>query len=442
MVTQTLQDIVGHEPFHWRGDRSGIEEFNGTFTNLQGRAELLTAQEMLELKEFLATIHFPPNPHRTFDNSLPTNLTLNGHVALGRGELPAGQPLPNGDAAAGLVRFRSRSVEGCIHCHTLPTGVGPDLLWTGLEWEAIEPGPNGERHASLIQLNRSRQLPFKIVQLRNLGDKMGMDTRQTRSLAGFGFLHDGSVDSLVRFLQDGFDLRDDQETANLVAFLLALSGSDLPTAPLNDPERPPGLAAKDVHAAVGRQVTVAAPASTRIDDMIALAASPASRVDLIVRGSQNGRPRGWLFDPARAQFSSDRNGEEFSALALSELIGNGNEFTYTLVPRNSGRRISIDRDDDGYFDLTEVEFGSDPTDSTQHPPPPAIGNVAVADGRATLVWSAVPGRTYRVQFKQSLNDPGWLDLPGDVVARATTAAKIDVLGDDTGERYYRVLLID
>ena len=35
MVTQTLQDIIGHQPFHWRGDRLSIEEFNPTFTNLQ-----------------------------------------------------------------------------------------------------------------------------------------------------------------------------------------------------------------------------------------------------------------------------------------------------------------------------------------------------------------------------------------------------------------------
>ncbi len=33
MTTTTLQDIIGHEPFHWRGDRLGIEQFNITFTN-------------------------------------------------------------------------------------------------------------------------------------------------------------------------------------------------------------------------------------------------------------------------------------------------------------------------------------------------------------------------------------------------------------------------
>ena len=27
MTTQTMIDIIGHEPHHWRGDRDGLEEF-------------------------------------------------------------------------------------------------------------------------------------------------------------------------------------------------------------------------------------------------------------------------------------------------------------------------------------------------------------------------------------------------------------------------------
>src|SRR5206468_12281525 len=78
MVTQTLQDIVGHEPFHWRGDRPGLEAFNATFTNLQGAAAALTTAEMRELRDFLASIRFPPNPYRHFDNALSTNIPLPG----------------------------------------------------------------------------------------------------------------------------------------------------------------------------------------------------------------------------------------------------------------------------------------------------------------------------------------------------------------------------
>ena len=36
MTTQTLQDIIGKEPHHWRGDRDGIEAFNGAFESLLG----------------------------------------------------------------------------------------------------------------------------------------------------------------------------------------------------------------------------------------------------------------------------------------------------------------------------------------------------------------------------------------------------------------------
>ena len=50
MVTLTLQDIIGHEPFHWRGDRDGIEQFSATFTNLQAAATGITTNEMTEVK--------------------------------------------------------------------------------------------------------------------------------------------------------------------------------------------------------------------------------------------------------------------------------------------------------------------------------------------------------------------------------------------------------
>lgn len=36
LLTPTLQDVIGKEPFHWRGDRDGIEEFNPLFVSLLG----------------------------------------------------------------------------------------------------------------------------------------------------------------------------------------------------------------------------------------------------------------------------------------------------------------------------------------------------------------------------------------------------------------------
>ena len=36
MMTQSLRGIIGNEPFHWRGDRAGLENFNGAFVSLLG----------------------------------------------------------------------------------------------------------------------------------------------------------------------------------------------------------------------------------------------------------------------------------------------------------------------------------------------------------------------------------------------------------------------
>jgi mono/diheme cytochrome c family protein len=232
MTTQTLQDIVGHEPFHWRGDRDGLEEFAGAFVSLQGGDVPPTSTEMAAFKAFLATIAVPPNPFRGPDNALPASLPLPGHFTPGRFGA-AGQPLPVGDAVRGLALYRTGGLEGglfgaqCVTCHTLPTGMGSDMAL--LSASPLPLGPNGEHHLAIVSVDGGTNVSMKVPHLRTLYDKVGCDLTQTSNRAGFGFLHDGSVDSLARFVAEPlFRVRSDQEVADLVAFLLAFSGGDLP----------------------------------------------------------------------------------------------------------------------------------------------------------------------------------------------------------------------
>ncbi len=407
-TTQTLQDIIGHEPFHWRGDRTGLEDFSGTFTNLQAAAASLTAAEMQEFEDFLSTVRFGPNPFRTLSNTLPTSLSLAGHVALGHGTLPAGSQLPNANAVNGQTRFRVSGNTGCIHCHTLPAGLGTDLRWTGSQWTTLATGPKGEHHVAFAAIERSSILPFKIQSLRNLYDKVGMDFTKTSNRAGFGFFHDGSVDTLVRFVQDGFDLRTDQETADMVAFLLAFTGSDLLAGSSFDRDRAPGLASKDTHAAVGRQMTINNSNTVPlIDTLIALATPTTSRIDLIAKGFQDGLPRGWFYNRTNALFQADRAAETLTSAGLRQLAAVGSELTYTVVPRDSGRRIGIDRDDDGYFDRDELDFGSDPANA-----------LSLATNRSPLLGSLTnrtvfPGQL--ISFTAMATDP---DIPAQLLTFA------------------------
>ncbi len=71
---------------------------------------------------------------------------------------------------------------------------------------------------------------------------------------------------------------------------------------------------------------------------------------------------------------------------------------------------------------------------------PVIQSIALAGETVTLVWSAMAGKTYRVQFKNDLGAAEWTDLPGDVLATTATAMKEDAI-DQTTRRFYRVVAL-
>lgn len=442
MVTLTLEDIISHEPFHWRGDRDGLEQFQVTFTNLQGAASSLTSNQMQELKAFLATVRFSPNPFRLFDNSLSTNLSMPGQAVLGRGSLPAGAPLPNGNAQAGQTTFRQTvAPTDCIVCHTLPTGLGTDMHFNGAVWQQIPPGTNSSHHTALIELERANDLPFKVPSLRNLYDKFGMDLSHTNSRAGFGFFHDGGVDTLVRFIQDAFSITNDQTTADLTAFLVSFTGSDLIPGSVSDQNRSPGVASLDTPAAVGFQLTISSSAPVALlSNMVALASSPASRVDLIAKGFKDGLARGWFFDRTSGNFQSDRLSEVLSPASLRALAAVGSEQTYTIVPAGAGRRMGVDEDGDGFLDRDELDFGSDPRNPLSLPIP-APGPLTISTNGALLSWSAVPAMLYRVQYTTNLASVAWLNLSGDAPATNNTGYKLDPSPATNLARFYRIVAL-
>ena len=383
MVTQTLQDIIGKEPHHWRGDRDGLEEFNQTFTNLQGAEEELTPQEMQEFEDFLATIHLPPNPFRDFDNTLPSVLPLPGHYTTGI-DLPPGLPLPDGRPNFGVDQFFGHHLVAgfvleCTSCHSTPTGMGVNANGGVL----IPPGPNGELHHGVVfsPSAETTNISIKVPQLRNMHEKVGFDMLHTTSRAGFGYLHDGSVDTLERFMslpafdfEVGLDDLPDQLVADMVALMLTLSGSALPS----DPGNPAIPFSKDVHAAVGAQLTVDDtnqndPAvQDRLDEMIAVADAvpaafkPGPEAALVAKGFRGGLQRGFAHMGGNL-FWSDRAGETISADALRSAAGTGAEITFTVVPEGSELRIGIDRDEDGSFDRDELDACSDPADAASLP---------------------------------------------------------------------------
>jgi hypothetical protein len=346
MATQTLVGIIGDEPFHWRGDRDDLPEFNGAFIGLMGDDTMLTPSQMDEFVSFIETITPPPNPFRNINGSLPSSFPNGGNPQTG-------QNLFN------TVPFDG-GVFTCVFCHALPTGTNGVII-----------------SGNLLQEAQSMKIP----QLRNLYEKTGFAPGSQTNSRGFGFVHDGSIPTLFQFLQfPGFNFAagaaGNQQRRDVEAFLMCF--------------------ATDTHAAVGVQATLpgtGAPGQpATVGDLAALAGG--GTVGLVVKGRLEGEERGWYLT-GPGMFQSDRIDETASLADLQSAAGPGSELTFTAVPAGSQERIGVDRDQDGFYDRDEIDAGSDPADPISTPENVGDlngdGIVAVADLLVLLAsWGPCP----------------------------------------------------
>ena len=339
MATITLQDIIVEPdlelslPLHWRGDRANIESFNITFTDLLAADAQLTTNQMQEFKDFLATISFAPNRFMNMDNSMPTNLPLPGFFGVDTNGTPDRTPLPDGNAAEGESRFFNESLNGrfsltelttCTTCHNRPGG-------RGLEGD-------------FIQVEREPGRFFRPAQLRSIGEKLGMDGMSTNSRAGFGLRFDGRSDTLTSLFADVFRMTNNQAIADFTAFLLAF---------------PSGMSP----AAVGKQFTVHGPEDLpRLQPIL----DATTYGEIVARGVKDGLNRGWHYVYREGVFQSDRNQERITLAELLSLATPDTPLTFTVPPPGTGIRLGVDRDGDGIFDRSEIDYGFDPNDPSLH----------------------------------------------------------------------------
>ncbi len=98
-----------------------------------------------------------------------------------------------------------------------------------------------------------------------------------------------------------------------------------------------------------------------------------------------------------------------------------------------------DYDEDGLTDAAEFQAGTDPTNAGSILR--VITLSSPQSGPVQIFWSAVSGKTYRVQFKATVSDPTWTNLDGDVTATDESGYKVDPLAGATEQRYYRILVV-
>jgi hypothetical protein len=181
---------------------------------------------------------------------------------------------------------------------------------------------------------------------------LGDNGNTGNQIRGFGFLHDGSIDTLFRFFRanvfsgiapsaPGTGFTSDTQRRNVEAFVMAIDSN---LAPI-----------------VGQQIaldnTNASVAGPRISLLIQRAAAaypvpgyPGAReCDVVVKGVVAGKPKGWTL--SGSSFVPDDGGASLSDSQLRALAATaGQPLTYTCVPPGSGTRVGVDRDLDGRRD--------------------------------------------------------------------------------------------
>ena len=343
MTTQTLRGLRNSGAMHWRGDRAngvfGIDavdsnlSFNNfivAFEGLIGSANLPSSAEMQRFTDFQLQVLPPPNPVRNLDNS------LTAAQQRGRNFYVGSRP------SDGInIPIIGGATFNCNGCHVLDPSQG--FFGTG-------------RNASFEGIPQI----IKIPHLRNIYAKVGMfgaprvdfflasDSGSTGDqIRGFGFVHDGAVDTVFRFLTavvfrplltTGFPLINPDGTRRDVEQFLLAFDSDL--API-----------------VGQQVTLTNTNSAAVGPRITLMIQRAEtsftskalggavkECELVASVAQSGRIKGFLYDPVARNFIPDDGTARLSDSTLRAFAATaGQEVTYTCVPPGSGSRIALNR---------------------------------------------------------------------------------------------------
>jgi len=103
----------------------------------------------------------------------------------------------------------------------------------------------------------------------------------------------------------------------------------------------------------------------------------------------------------------------------------------TLARDGSG-----DFDGDGIPDRDEYRAGTNPASNASVLQVLTVS--ALVNSGVTVVWSSTPGRDYRVQYKDSVDDLSWQEVP-ETIAAAGTTASVNVSSTGLGHRFFRVV---
>ncbi len=101
---------------------------------------------------------------------------------------------------------------------------------------------------------------------------------------------------------------------------------------------------------------------------------------------------------------------------------------------------SGDADRDGAKDWQEFKAGTNPLDRDSVLRVMTL--TSLSEGGTTIFWKSVPGKIYRVEYKDDVSAGNWVEIKGDIMATDSTSSATGVPAGQTGRRFYRVRVLD
>ncbi len=357
MVTQSLRGLANHGPMHWRGDRTAgnfeptaqpdsgnfnevaaFKQFDEAFVDVMGLNSPPDESAMQLFAEFALELKYPPNPIRNLDNTLTEDQNTGREFFFG----------PKSDA-----------FFNCEGCHTL----NPD---GNKEFGVAHPGFYGTdgRYSNDVVVPQVVKIPH----LRNLYQKIGMfgiapaegvltDLPNGENLfmgdqiSGFGYGHDGTFDTVFRFIRDTvFSFRVSQfpgDPGNEGGFTNDEAGDVL----RRQVESYVLAFESNIKPVVGQQETIGSVVSDEASERIALFMSQAEQgaCDLIAKSARHG----FLYIGDDMFMTDNKYYPYVNYEVLQKFNRYGYPLTYTCVPFGSGLRMGVDRNLNGVLDAQE-----------------------------------------------------------------------------------------
>ena len=322
MVTQSGRSLREVGPWHWRGERHRLRQFNTTFIDLMERHEEGVLKDlggnMFYITQYLDELSLYPNPRLSFDR-LYSNEELDGADV-----------------------FLNTQVEGtlsCNDCHTLPLGTTTE---------------------SMVSKRGGLSPTISVPSLRGVADKLsppfvvGGDFG-TRTELGAGLNHGGNAATIQDLL-----LQQQPPPASGPILNITPQEADRVTKFLEAFDT--GLAPAATWMGTAHPGNVTSFFNGELSDLMAQA--DAGNCEIVYRYGPVNRQGSETWMTGAYDASSGRFVQASAALPTltpAELIhraATDTPVTFVGVPHHMSKPMGLDRDNDDLFDLDELDHGT------------------------------------------------------------------------------------